>query len=550
MADRGRALVALAALATVALFLACRKPPDVTFDVYVPDGLAQPATWIEVGVFPDACPPSGQLVGGIPQSGLVTRIAFRTDDPSPPAVGDLAKGAYGFAAAARAGDCSVVAIGCTGADVTNTRSIGINLGALQNPAGACAAGSTCENATCVPGIDNSNPAIGANCSLELLGAGPLSDPLTSVGTVMSAPAVAPTGSGFLVAYREYDPFAGAARLTLIPVDNGGGAAPAAQYTLPGRCADNPESDATAMAFSGASGLVVLSRAGCPNGQPGFDTFQIDQGGNVALQGFTQLANGTNVLLSNSHALTSTPQDFLLAYTFAVPSEARVVHVQPDGTFGGYVTVGDQAAQTGAWIAASDQTVALVALGSAGGRVVDGGAPPGPDGGSSLVQVGLAPTIDTDAGGIPTIDYAGGWASLSALGNLAYVASSVAGNGHVAWKAFAAGQPAAVQADTLEAAGLGGVTYADVSFHQDRVFFAVEQPGGITLAAYAHATTTPALLREIYLPDNRRMPSMTSVRDGRIAVAASDTRVAVVWTTGKSLTQNDTTGGYAIFACTQ
>jgi hypothetical protein len=40
-----------------------------------------------------------------------------------------------------------------------------------------------------------------------------------------------------------------------------------------------------------------------------------------------------------------------------------------------------------------------------------------------------------------------------------------------------------------------------------------------------------------------------VRDGRLAIAASDTRVAVVWTTGKTLTQNDAVGGYAVFACT-
>jgi len=40
-----------------------------------------------------------------------------------------------------------------------------------------------------------------------------------------------------------------------------------------------------------------------------------------------------------------------------------------------------------------------------------------------------------------------------------------------------------------------------------------------------------------------------VRDGRIAVLATDTRVMVAWTTEESLTFNDPTGGYALFACT-
>jgi hypothetical protein len=34
------------------------------------------------------------------------------------------------------------------------------------------------------------------------------------------------------------------------------------------------------------------------------------------------------------------------------------------------------------------------------------------------------------------------------------------------------------------------------------------------------------------------------------VAATDTRVAVVWTTARQLNNNDHTGGYAVFACTQ
>ena len=62
--------------------------------------------------------------------------------------------------------------------------------------------------------------------------------------------------------------------------------------------------------------------------------------------------------------------------------------------------------------------------------------------------------------------------------------------------------------------------------------------------------TPALLNQLYLPNETRIPDMSTVRDGQVAVAASSTRVAVAWTTGQALGQNEDVGGYAVFACTQ
>src|SRR5215472_11559291 len=111
----------------VASTLACQKPPTVNVDVYVPGGVGQNVTWVEVGVFPGGCPPLEELVAGVPAAGFVTRIAFRTDDANPPAIGDLQKAPYGFAAAARGTDCSVLAVGCSSADVTDTRTIAIQL---------------------------------------------------------------------------------------------------------------------------------------------------------------------------------------------------------------------------------------------------------------------------------------------------------------------------------------------------------------------------------------------------------------------------------------
>jgi len=109
-------------------------------------------------------------------------------------------------------------------------------------------------------------------------------------------------------------------------------------------------------------------------------------------------------------------------------------------------------------------------------------------------------------------------------------------------------------DGIVVDGAGKVAYADIALVQDRMFFAVEKvgttpnPSIISVYAYAQATTTPALKRRVVLNDDSRIPTLTAVRDGLVAIAASDTRVAVVWTAGKTLTDKDAVGGYAVFAC--
>jgi hypothetical protein len=94
-----------------------------------------------------------------------------------------------------------------------------------------------------------------------------------------------------------------------------------------------------------------------------------------------------------------------------------------------------------------------------------------------------------------------------------------------------------------------VISSDIALYHDHLFFAVEQAGAIDLAVFNGATTTPALLRQVALGNDPRVPALTDVQDGEIAVAASGSRVAVAWATRKSLGPNDAVGGYAIFACT-
>jgi hypothetical protein len=133
-----RALLASVPLAAAA---SCAKNPSVSLTVGLSGDVATKAKWVEVGIFQGgACPETKVLAGGLPATGYVTRLAFRATEASPPALGDLKKGAYAFAAVARADDCSVLGVGCTVADVTEARDVNVVVGANVNPAAACATG--------------------------------------------------------------------------------------------------------------------------------------------------------------------------------------------------------------------------------------------------------------------------------------------------------------------------------------------------------------------------------------------------------------------------
>jgi hypothetical protein len=167
-------------LRVVLLFLAfgaaCNGKREVSFDVAVPSSLVSRTEWFEVGAFKDAsCAALAPLLkNGVPE-GAAKRVAFRRDDRTTPRFGDLASGKYAFAAVAKGQDCAVIATGCSEADVGEDDSVLVSMTATPEPLGACGEGATCAAARCVPANDNADPSVGASCSLELLGAGPLAN---------------------------------------------------------------------------------------------------------------------------------------------------------------------------------------------------------------------------------------------------------------------------------------------------------------------------------------------------------------------------------------
>jgi hypothetical protein len=513
-------------LALLGLGAQCEGNPNVSFEILLPGDVAGAAQWMEIGVLPGNCPSAGQLGDGVPPDGAVARVAFQKGDSSPPAIGDLPKGSYAFVAAARGTDCSVLAVGCTEVDLTEARDVSISLGDTTTPTGACAGGETCSAGRCAPTTTPGDPTLGVGCSMDLVAAGPLGDPLELSGTVVvTGPALAVTESGFLVAYREYDPIQGAARLTVAAVDSGGSLAIAPQTMLPAQCANQDESDGVGLDYLGGAGVLVSARPSCSSQPAGLDGWQVDSAGNVKNTAFTAQTDKPALARMHAVALTGASSGWLAFVDKGLASVVALSGLAPQGNplkFGG-------ASQTFAQVAATTQTLALMAG----------------DGSKVTVQLGSSP-VD---GGPAASTLNGTWGALTAQSARAFVLTDGGSSGQpLAYSAFDVGGSGAATSANFAVPGQGPVAGGDAVLHGDRVMFAAEQLGAVSVAVYDHASTTPTPLRSLLLSGDVRIPAQTHVRNGLVSIAANDSRVLVAWVTAANLAPDDPLGGYALFAC--
>ena len=556
---------------------ACRKNPQITFDITIPRGLQGDTTWYEIGAFRDASCAAvrPQIAGGIPLDGSVVRVAFASDEKAPPALGDLAKAKYAFAAVAKRDDCTVLAAGCTEVDVADDRAIKIDLQPTEAGLGTCPTGSKCRDAQCLPAVDNNDPAVGAGCSLELLGAGPLANPL-GADSYLSAPAVVPIEGGFLVAYKEVDPRTGRARRVIVPIDAAGGFFRSIVIGMDGRCANQEESDATGLASNASGSLLAFARLPCTTGSGGgLDLIALDPAGNDVDGGYNFVAlSGSSPKLSN-RPLAPKPGtgDFFLAVTdrnqsVVLPIASGATKPTTSGAQGAQFYCGES---TESYVGASDKAIALVSIGPGGaitppppkdagaeGGAADASAPTS-DAGANESTIRVLPlraqsalSSDWCKGSQPPTPatFPGTWASVAVSGNRMVVVSDGPSTSRpVSYRAFEPDKTTAVSSGDFAIEGTGKVLYADVTIQGDRMFVAAERAGALSLVSFTGATTTPIRQREVVLADNPRVPSIKDIRDGRVAVSATASRVAVAWTTGKQLGANDASGGYAVFACT-
>lgn len=533
----------LGAVALLQSGVAC-DPPNVTMVVSLPSDAVDQTAWIEIGAFPNDCPDPGSLAGGLPPSGLADRVAFAAGDSI--GMGNLASGRYGFAAIARRADCGVLATGCTTVDVSSARAIDISLDDNATPdASACTNGLVCNGARCVPPVSGDDPSAGAGCSMVLVGAGPLPDAIDG-GPFVTAPGIVPLANGgFLIAYMEYLDVDGTTRLTVQPIDTGGGALPPNQQTLDGHCAGASKIDAAGLAMGTTGGLVVLSRPPCNDPEAGstpsgFELFPLDATGNVLKRNIFQNTSSPTVALS-THALTpSASPGFLLAAN--VSGAATLLHT-PDGAK-------VVAQTTTAFGTPQDTTARVVRTSSTTAVEVDG--PSVGDAGlsGSVARVYLAPGgSDPTALASPVHQVPANVTALTVVDKRAFLVTNGAGKGEdVAIRGYDLGTSGPVVSGGFSAALTTSVLALDAAGAQNRVFVALEQQDSVGIAIIDGASSTsPQLLRRIDLASDIRIPK--SAHDGPVAITATTTRVAITWVAHKdALTDGESAGGYAVFAC--
>ncbi len=516
---------------------------EIAFTVTIPDAVKADARWVEVAAYPERCPTAEQLSGPLPNEGLQARVAMAVDEKNPPAFGRLPKGTYGFAASIRNNQCGILAAGCTVAKLPSDSSVDIQLAPLFSNAGTCADGITCAYAQCVPAVNSGDLSAGRGCSMRLVGAGPLGAPFSD-DVVISPPSIVATNDGFLIAYREYLPQTGQAKLSIVPVDEGGGIRTLHEYALPDRCAGLEEKDGVALSYSksDAKGLLAVGRRPCPGTVGGLDLFAIEKDGSASKSSFTESPSGTITL--SAHALApASASKYVIAFGF--DAYARIAEIDATKlTFASSssATVFATAA-TSAFVARSTSALALLAALPA--SAADGGT----DSRIALTFANAATTFDK----LPKpVTNTGKFGSLALQdGRLFVVRQSVIPGRAAEYDAYDLGSTTAVATDSISTTIATGETEAiDVALAQNRAFFAVGQPKSVTVLVYDHATTHPTYLREVHLPSDPRIPTFVGqFRDGGVAITATDSRVAVTWTTGKTLQKNDVLGGYAVFACT-
>ena len=139
--------IALAVLASVALGSAvgCSDTHyrvSIRFD---PASLADDAVSVAVHLAP-SCPGAADL--GTAPAEAIRSLVVRRGDP-PPALGTVDGGRYGLQAIARAGDCTVVAAGCTPVHLDNGEGGTLNVVLRVATGPSCAPGQSCFGGTCI-----------------------------------------------------------------------------------------------------------------------------------------------------------------------------------------------------------------------------------------------------------------------------------------------------------------------------------------------------------------------------------------------------------------
>lgn len=501
------------------LFIGCKGETSAEISVSLAPTIVSDTVWIEIAAFANgSCDTLSDTAFAIPKR-AANGYALRKNDGTKTSLGPFESGPLTLVANAKDDSCTILGTACVTVDLSDSDSISLSLAEAIEPVPTCSKGAVCNHGACVAAPVEEK--VGGTCSLAIVGQGPLGTPFGIDKTIVSTPAIAKTDAGFLIVYREFDPAIGSARLTTYPLDKSGTALGATRSTLPERCALAPESDPVGLAWSGKKGLVGVARQACGTSPGGLDLFGVNAVG--AIQSFVfNPTPDTDVAIQLSPTRSIATNGSNAWVSFLEGDTARIA----DSTFGGTLSNGATIATgaRGSWVAGSSSTAALL-VGHRDGTFS-----------LSIGEPGTSPSTWVQARSA-----SGEFGSVAVSGEHVAMLSGSAAGGEIALFDGPASN------GTLAIETKGSLTGADVSAADNAAFVFTETKGELSLSV-ASPISKPTWRETFAFKNEPRIHVPKGLRDGKVAIVASDDRVAVAWVTGNTISYDEPIGGYAVFRC--
>lgn len=544
----------------------CSSDPSVSLDVQVPTTLTGVVSY-ELAAFPGGKCSSLQptLVGGLPLVGTAARSAFPAGGATV-GLGKLAQGDYALAIVGRDQNCKVLATGCSDVALDGSKSVTLALSASTEGGAACGQDSSCVSARCVPKPVSEVPG----CTMAVVAQGALDGAIASASVAVSGPAIVADDDGFRVGYRLIDPANGESngisnsRYGYFTINNSGAVVERVEKPFRGGCDNVPLSDG--LGFLRMNGKLLMATS-VPYCRPGTTTLRQ---GDVELTDWTDKdapkvfgldPGGYTPTLATQNALTTFNNKLLVI-------KAEQARTSTDGNI--------------SWLAVDPST---------------GEALPGeqffisPDIARSVEMVGsdkVLATLTQNTGQVyvrahnalqsyldltkvreQVSTYSAVWGHLALKGKRAFLLRGLDQGASLtvhdpigaATAPFAPSKPAdpGVEYNIPLNSDGGPSGGGALTVHGSHVFalMAQAQQGDpiLTLATFAGASTKLFQTHATYITQEMGAPTLNTMRDARVAVAASKSRVLVVWVASTSqnglstLKKGQAMGGYMQFACT-
>lgn len=557
----------------------CQRPP-------CPDGVdsfRSVAAYAEVAVFDGGCPSDDDLIVGDTSKARFHAVVPATDKL--PAIGDLSKDTYGFAAVLRDSNCGVIAMGCTTADLNSIRRVNVsvrawrtdahphdNVCAPYTPDQGCVAPLTCVEGKCVGegGVpDGSSPG---DCDLSVVASGTLPAAISADAQV-TGPAVAATSDGFVLVYRQLDPTSGKVQLVSLKLPDSGTLGAPSTADLEG-CASQAPTDGLGLAFSGTTGLLAAGLQDCSGTGAGAGAAFIPVGTDGKLSSPNSLRNPsfTELKLAQGHSLSARPNivpdggsstpAFDFAYRAIQAGSTLVqVGVLAYAKFSGSPTSMFTETADYGMVATTDKLQALL------GRVPSRGAdifkvtgnavtptPPPQDAGSEASTEGgteggteAGTDSGTSSNGEFVLPDSPTWAAVTAADDRAAAVVPGGGAGLTLQVADATGK------DLGKSNLVGGVFQSgDVAFTHDHLIVVGGSANNLVVYRVDGATTASTVsatgATKVEYKDALGKASLSDFDGARLSMAAARDHVVVVWLSSLALSQGVPTGGWAMLSC--